>query len=687
MRPFYLGIPTLDGIFVVDLKRDQFVERVSLYRFEPVKDDEQKAYFCLYDAPSVHQMISKENWELYVKPACDYDTYPEKLIDGVETIKKGEARLSPVSGNWKVTKKAKIKYTESEKPGWQKKSKGKTCKFTTISSVQPQSPQQLDHVSSVADLGGFEVVSTQDTEQSSVQLVPAPTSTVPSTYTITLNAKPSDAGVVSVSPELATYDSGTQVTVTAAPNTNCGYVFKNWTGALTETDKQVVVTMDGNKVLTAVFEQKTQKQSEPTKKIPIGIIVVILAICACAIAAYFLFRPSVEKLFNNGKEAFNAGNFTEAVTYFSKAIKRAPDNAELRCWRGRAYYELNSYDPAVVDFKEAVRISPNVAEYHYRLGEAYVGGNNAESAVTAYTQAIKFDSSKADYYFGRAGAHSLQKAYRKSVDDFTNAIWLNPNDARYYNGRGLAHREMGNYEMARVDFAEAIRFDSSEAEYRNNRGDTYFLIKDIFAAHEDYGKAVQYDGGNEVYRKNREKTTNILEPVDSRDNRKYSAVQIPRVGGNIWMAQNMNYRVPAGNSWCYGNDDSNCGKYGRLYDWGTAKTVCMAGWHLPSRKEWEDLVAAVGVSSAGKKLKAVSPPEWNGTDDYKFSARPGGFRNVDGSFSAVGNGGSWWTATENDGKNASLQYMGSNYEKVFDMPSDKRNGLSVRCVRDGLSVK
>jgi TolB-like protein len=86
--------------------------------------------------------------------------------------------------------------------------------------------------------------------------------------------------------------------------------------------------------------------------------------------------------------------------------------------------------------------------------------------------------------------------------------------------------------------------------------------------------------------------------TDSRDKKTYKTVVI---GGNRYMVENLNYKK--GKSWCYGNNNSNCDKYGRLYDWKTAKTVCPAGFHLPSRQEWNNLVTAVGGKEvAGKKL-------------------------------------------------------------------------------------
>ena len=56
------------------------------------------------------------------------------------------------------------------------------------------------------------------------------------------------------------------------------------------------------------------------------------------------------------------------------------------------------------------------------------------------------------------------------------------------------------------------------------------------------------------------------------------------IGNQVWMAENLYYRTSRG-SWCYGNQNANCEKYGRLYTWETAKRVCLAGWHLPSDRE------------------------------------------------------------------------------------------------------
>ena len=165
--------------------------------------------------------------------------------------------------------------------------------------------------------------------------------------------------------------------------------------------------------------------------------------------------------------------------------------------------------------------------------------------------------------------------------------------------------------------------------------------------------------------------------TDSRNNQKYRTVKIK---GQVWFAENLNY--DAEGSLCYENKPANCAKYGRLYNWSTAKIACPPGWHLPGDEEWKDLTDSLG---AGARLKAESG--WNnngnGTDDYGFSALPGGSGSSSNFFSGIGNIGNWWSVTEDDDGN--LAYVHTIYNndiKVLRNPTDKTYLFSVRCLQD-----
>jgi len=186
------------------------------------------------------------------------------------------------------------------------------------------------------------------------------------------------------------------------------------------------------------------------------------------------------------------------------------------------------------------------------------------------------------------------------------------------------------------------------------------------------------------------------------------------IGEQTWMARNLNYDVPDDDTdVCYDNDPANCAMYGRLYKWTTAMgidsiyntqlwggsdakyrarggDICPSGWHIPSIDEWNTLMEAVGdPSTAGKYLKATSgwTNNGNGTDEYGFSALPGGTGGYD-----VGRYGGWWSSIEYTTNNyyagnyhynnAYIYGMSSDTESAGSGYSGKSDLHSVRCLQD-----
>jgi uncharacterized protein (TIGR02145 family) len=183
--------------------------------------------------------------------------------------------------------------------------------------------------------------------------------------------------------------------------------------------------------------------------------------------------------------------------------------------------------------------------------------------------------------------------------------------------------------------------------------------------------------------------------TDTRDGKTYKIVKI---GNQTWFAENLNYAAKG--SVCYDNEDANCAKYGRLYDWNTAMKACPVGTHLPTDKEWDTLVNYVGGGKkAGTKLR--SSTGWddyegesgNGTNEYGFLALPGGFSH-DVSFYYAGHNSFWWSATEFGADHAwsrSMYYNNKMSEMYIENLMGKMVGsgnnykmylFSVRCVQD-----
>lgn len=189
--------------------------------------------------------------------------------------------------------------------------------------------------------------------------------------------------------------------------------------------------------------------------------------------------------------------------------------------------------------------------------------------------------------------------------------------------------------------------------------------------------------------------------TDNRDGKTYKTVEIC---GKTWLAENLNYKTDEG-SWCYGNDEANGDKWGRLYTWNAAMAACPPGWHLPSVEEWNKLLV---LADSTFPFKAES--EWserNGSDDYGLSALPAGeYDHTNKTFDGAGMCCSWWTSDESAHSNKAFAariddcvyttesvnnddgYDDDGYdineenEDVTMNYQDKGYGYSVRCIKD-----
>ena len=103
------------------------------------------------------------------------------------------------------------------------------------------------------------------------------------------------------------------------------------------------------------------------------------------------------------------------------------------------------------------------------------------------------------------------------------------------------------------------------------------------------------------------------EMTDPRDGMVYKTTTI---GGQVWMAENLNYFDIEGapsavkNDWCYWDKPENCESAGRLYTWNVAQRICPEGWRLPTKSDWESLLQEVGADSLNEIL-------WKGSSKLK----------------------------------------------------------------------
>lgn len=203
---------------------------------------------------------------------------------------------------------------------------------------------------------------------------------------------------------------------------------------------------------------------------------------------------------------------------------------------------------------------------------------------------------------------------------------------------------------------------------------------------------------------------------------------VTKIGNQLWMAENLKVsrfndgaEIPCiinDRTWSNTNDPGYCyyddslsyfEKFGNLYNWYVVKTekICPVGWRVPSVDDWNDLenyLTKIGYSVnkySSDVAKSLATSDWfyniwegtvgnDGSPELQnitgFSAIPGGVRNKDGSYGAMGAFGAWWTSTFAEARgwdslasNRSINVMNSELRRgdfYFNV------GASIRCIKN-----
>tara|TARA_Y100000034_G_scaffold56470_1_gene69168 strand:- start:2 stop:646 length:645 start_codon:yes stop_codon:yes gene_type:complete len=141
----------------------------------------------------------------------------------------------------------------------------------------------------------------------------------------------------------------------------------------------------------------------------------------------------------------------------------------------------------------------------------------------------------------------------------------------------------------------------------------------------------------------------------------------------------------------FDNDTDNIAIWGNHYNWYAvvdARGIAPTGYHVATEDDWitlRDYIRAANGGSEVAALKLKSTSGWaynyNGTDDYGFTALPAGKRRFNtGVWEDDGEKALFWTSETDEGTAFSAAW----YAGSLNGPSDdqEKGGYSVRCVKD-----
>jgi tetratricopeptide (TPR) repeat protein len=182
--------------------------------------------------------------------------------------------------------------------------------------------------------------------------------------------------------------------------------------------------------------------------------------------------------YQEGLTAIAAGDLTQAIANFDRAIVLDPQYFQAYIERGNVKDGIGDLPGAIADYTTAISLNPQSAAAFYNRGTVLSKSGSHQAAVNDYTIAIGVDPQYAQAYMNRGNELDDLGNSAGALADYSRALQLRPNYALAYLNRGITYGRVGNRDRAIADFKFAAKLFKAEGNL-----DRYYralkLIKDL----------------------------------------------------------------------------------------------------------------------------------------------------------------------------------------------------------------
>ncbi|MFZ3373684.1 MAG: fused MFS/spermidine synthase [Desulfitobacteriaceae bacterium] len=174
--------------------------------------------------------------------------------------------------------------------------------------------------------------------------------------------------------------------------------------------------------ITTLIEQQLSPQSSPTSPIKDS----ALDSSSNSQNSSPTTNADALKLYEQGLKLYYKREFSQALTFFNKALVK-----DTRCYqalnaKGATYAFQGKYDEGLALIKQALEINPNFVYGHFNLGLANELAGRWDPAISAYQEALRLDKQDVWSYYGIASIYGRMGNPTKVIEYLEQAIALDP---------------------------------------------------------------------------------------------------------------------------------------------------------------------------------------------------------------------------------------------------------------------
>lgn len=171
--------------------------------------------------------------------------------------------------------------------------------------------------------------------------------------------------------------------------------------------------------------------------------------------------PEAQKLFEQGREAWQLHDLPGAIDYFRQAVNKDAKYAQAWTSLGLLQASTGSRDEAVDDLKKAIALDPQQTQPYETLSTLFMMQRQPEESLELWKGLEKASPTNAVAPL-RIGAILLSmKRYSEAVPELEDAVKRNLGNATLLTQLGIAYAHSGAKDKAIASFEDALKSDSS----------------------------------------------------------------------------------------------------------------------------------------------------------------------------------------------------------------------------------
>lgn len=161
-----------------------------------------------------------------------------------------------------------------------------------------------------------------------------------------------------------------------------------------------------------------------------------------------------------GVEHHKSGNYEEALTAYSKAVKLNPNDERAYIGLGFVSSTLEKHNEALKAYKQALALNPDSEWAHAGIGIVYGKLGKYKQAVDSYLDSIRINPESAETYYNLGVAYGKLNKTKDSIKSYKQSIKLKPDYKKAHDGLANANKNLNKNKIISIMNSFSISTDT-----------------------------------------------------------------------------------------------------------------------------------------------------------------------------------------------------------------------------------